>query len=50
MGSWGSFTGSHSLIEIAGPLQNVEGVIHVRVRHLAPLAVDPTLPDSHDYR
>ncbi len=38
------------LIEIAGPLQNVEGVIHVRVRHLAPLAVDPILPDSHDYR
>ena len=38
------------LVEIAGPLQSVEGVIHVRVRHLAPLAVDPILPHSHDYR
>src|SRR5690606_26045985 len=26
-----------SLIEIAGPLQNVDGVVHVRVRELAPL-------------
>jgi error-prone DNA polymerase len=45
------------LIVIAGPLQNVDGVAHVRVRHLEPLALAdsaaapaPSLPDSHDYR
>jgi error-prone DNA polymerase len=40
------------LVEIAGPVQNVDGVIHVRVRALRPLArVAPDqAPDSHDYR
>jgi error-prone DNA polymerase len=38
------------VVEIAGPLQNVEDVIHVRVRHLAPLGVRQELPSSHDYR
>jgi error-prone DNA polymerase len=48
-----------SLLEVAGPVQNVDGVVHVRVRELRPLSPrehDPslaarsTLPDSHDYR
>jgi error-prone DNA polymerase len=39
-----------ALIEIAGPLQNVEGVIHVRVRELTPLPVRGDLPPTHDYR
>jgi error-prone DNA polymerase len=39
-----------ALIEVAGPLQNVEGVIHVRVRELAPLHERGELPRSHDYR
>ncbi len=39
-----------SIVEIRGPLQSVEGVIHVRVRELRPLAVREVLPRSHDYR
>ncbi|MEZ4332800.1 MAG: error-prone DNA polymerase [Myxococcota bacterium] len=47
-----------ALLEIAGPLQRVEGVIHVRAREVKPLALfesaDPgdaaRLPPSHDYR
>ncbi len=39
-----------SLLEIAGPVQNVDGVIHVRVRELRPLAPHDALPASHDYR
>ncbi len=39
-----------SLLEIAGPVQNVDGVAHVRVRELVPLAPRDALPDSHDYR
>jgi len=39
-----------ALVEIAGPLQNVEGVIHVRVRELVPLRTGGELPRSHDYR
>ncbi len=41
-----------ALLEVAGPLQRVEGVIHVRVRELRALdLVDGTaLPASHDYR
>jgi error-prone DNA polymerase len=40
------------LLEIAGPVQNVDGVIHVRVRELRPLATESAadVPDSHDYR
>jgi error-prone DNA polymerase len=40
------------LLEIAGPVQNVDGVIHVRVREVRPLAgVAPgAAPESHDYR
>ncbi|MDG2334215.1 MAG: error-prone DNA polymerase [Myxococcota bacterium] len=50
-----------SLVEIRGPLQNVDGVVHVKLRHLAPLdpregVHDPAptatapLPEAHDYR
>jgi error-prone DNA polymerase len=41
---------SASIVEIAGPLQNVDGVVHVRVRELRALAGRRTLPRSHDYR
>jgi error-prone DNA polymerase len=38
------------VLQIEGPLQNVDGVIHVQARHLeaVPLA-SPDLPGSHDY-
>ena len=39
------------LLEIAGPVQNVDGVIHVRVREVRPLdavSADES-PRSHDY-
>jgi error-prone DNA polymerase len=39
-----------SVVEVAGPVQNVEGVIHVRVRSLEPVALPEALPASHDYR
>ncbi|MFQ5415504.1 MAG: error-prone DNA polymerase [Myxococcota bacterium] len=35
---------------ITGPIQNVDGVIHVRVRHVEPLVSRQPLPRSHDYR
>jgi error-prone DNA polymerase len=38
------------LLEIAGPIQNVDGVIHVRVREVVPLQGANAVPDSHDYR
>jgi len=38
------------LVLVEGPLQNVDDVVHVRVRHLEPLAAREGLPDSHDYR
>jgi len=41
---------SSAILEIAGPVQNVEGVIHVRVRELHPLTTRGDLPESHDYR
>ena len=39
-----------AIVEIEGPLQNVDGVIHVRVRDLRPLVAREGLPGSHDYR
>ena len=40
-----------SLLEIAGPLQRVDGVIHVRAREIIPLDLASTrMPASHDYR
>ncbi len=38
------------LLEIAGPIQCEEGVIHLRVRDLRPLPLGQALPRSHDYR
>jgi error-prone DNA polymerase len=38
------------LIEVAGPLQNVDGVIHVRIREVRPLRGAADVPASHDYR
>ena len=39
-----------AILEVAGPIQNVEGVIHVRVRELRALVPRGGLPASHDYR
>ena len=55
-----------SLVEIRGPLQSVDGVIHIKLRHLAPLDLARTqakpggkkkpplahtpMPETHDYR
>jgi len=39
-----------AVIELAGPVQNVDGVIHVSVRELKPIVPRSTLPRSHDYR
>jgi error-prone DNA polymerase len=44
-----------SLLEIAGRVQRVDGVIHVRAREIIPLDLttadpSPKLPTSHDYR
>jgi error-prone DNA polymerase len=39
-----------ALVELEGPLQNVDGVVHVRVRRLSALAAPEGLPGSHDYR
>jgi error-prone DNA polymerase len=40
-----------AILEVAGPLQKVDGVIHVRVRELFPVDLAGVkLPASHDYR
>jgi len=40
-----------AILEVAGPLQKVDGVIHVRVRELVPVDLaEVKLPASHDYR
>ncbi len=41
---------SASIVEISGPIQNVDDVVHVRVRELKALVARPELPESHDYR
>ena len=41
---------SAAIVEVAGPIQHVDGVIHVRVRELRALAAGAALPRSHDYR
>ncbi|HEX2485892.1 MAG TPA: error-prone DNA polymerase, partial [Myxococcota bacterium] len=41
---------SSSVVEVSGPVQNVDGVIHVRVRALEPVRLPQGLPASHDYR
>jgi error-prone DNA polymerase len=39
-----------AVVELAGPVQNVDGVIHVSVRDLKAVVPRRTLPGSHDYR
>jgi error-prone DNA polymerase len=39
-----------SIVQIEGPIQNQEGVIHVRVQHLEGLTERGPLPEGHDYR
>jgi error-prone DNA polymerase len=39
-----------AVVEIAGPIQNVEGVIHLRVQELRAVTLHATLPASHDFR
>ena len=39
-----------AIVEIEGPVQNVDDVIHVRVRSLRALVAREGLPDAHDYR
>ena len=39
-----------SILEVAGPVQNVDGVVHVRVKELRALVGREGLPPSHDYR
>jgi error-prone DNA polymerase len=39
-----------SLVEIEGRVQNIDGVVHVRVATLHPLSASSALPASHDYR
>lgn len=39
-----------AVVEIAGPIQNAEGVIHVRVRELLPVTPRDGLPEGHNYR
>jgi error-prone DNA polymerase len=39
-----------AVVEIAGPVQNADGVVHVRVHELRPVVPRDVLPASHDYR
>lgn len=41
---------SARLLEVAGPLQHAEGVIHLRLRDLAPLDLNASLPSERSYR
>jgi error-prone DNA polymerase len=42
---------SEPFLQMSGPLQNQNGVIHIRATHVEPLeAGDLTLADSHDFR
>jgi error-prone DNA polymerase len=41
---------AHALLEVAGPIQNVEGVIHVRLTELAPLELHAPMPASRSDR
>ncbi|MGH0038178.1 MAG: error-prone DNA polymerase [Myxococcota bacterium] len=38
-----------AVVEIAGPVQKVDGVVHVKVRELVSLSARNALPESHDY-
>ncbi|MBW2693594.1 MAG: error-prone DNA polymerase, partial [Deltaproteobacteria bacterium] len=39
-----------AIVQIEGPIQNQEGVTHVRVQHLEGLSERGPLPEGHDYR
>ena len=40
-----------ALLEISGPLQRVDGVLHVRAKEIIPLGLEAKkMPPSHDYR
>jgi len=39
-----------AIVQIEGPIQNQEGVTHVRVQHLEGLSKRGPLPEGHDYR
>jgi error-prone DNA polymerase len=39
-----------AVLEIEGPLQNVDGVIHIRAREIRPLTFDTKLPEGHNFR
>ena len=39
-----------SLLEVEGPLQHADDVIHIRVRHLIPLDLRASLPSERSYR
>jgi error-prone DNA polymerase len=39
-----------AVVELAGPVQNVDGVVHVSVRELSAIVPRRALPRSHDYR
>jgi len=39
-----------SVLELSGPVQNVDGVVHLRVSALRALAPRGSLPPSHDFR
>jgi error-prone DNA polymerase len=41
---------AHALLEVAGPIQNVDGVIHVRLSDLKPLELRESLPPARSYR
>ncbi len=41
---------SASIVQIEGPIQNQEGVIHVRVQRLEALVGRGSVPEGHDYR
>ncbi|MFP6625319.1 MAG: error-prone DNA polymerase, partial [Myxococcota bacterium] len=38
------------VLRIEGPLQNVDGVIHIRAKHLEAVPLRAQLPRSHNYR
>ncbi len=47
---WRAALHASSLVEIEGRVQNVDGVVHVRVAALRALDTSAELPASHDYR
>jgi error-prone DNA polymerase len=46
---WRSLVHSAPLLLVEGPVQNVEGVIHVRAERFEAIEVDGEVPPSHDF-